>query len=125
MHAIIKFNDGLIKIIAHETTMDIPIFNSIYFNEKIKSKDIDIKKLNNLELSKVDRKFPCVNILKELEINDSLYETVIVSLNDELVNLFLNKKIKYSDIYLKLSKIINTNEFKRLKKFFQVKFQTL
>ena len=99
--------------------MDIPIFNSIYFNEKkkIKSKDIDIKKLNNLELSKVDRiKFPCVNILKELEINDSLYETVLVSLNDELVNLFLNKKIKYSDIYLKLSKIINTNEFKRLKK---------
>ena len=59
---------------------------------------------------------PCVDILKELEINDSLYETAIVSLNDELVNLFLNKKIKYSDIYLKLSKIINTNEFKRLKK---------
>ena len=119
VHAIIKFNDGLIKIIAHETTMDIPIFNSIYFNEKkkIKSKDIDIKKLNNLKLSKVDRdKFPCVNILQELEINNSLYETVIVSANDEYVNLFLNKKIKYNDIYLKLSKIINTNEFKKLKK---------
>ena len=119
VHAIIKFNDGLIKIIAHETTMDIPIFNSIYFNEtkKIKSKYIDIKKLNNLELSKVDvQKFPCVNLLKKLEINDSLYETVLVSSNDELVNLFLNKKIKYNDIYLKLSKIINTNEFKRLKK---------
>ena len=36
VHAIIKFNDGLIKIIAHETTMDIPIFNSIYYNEKKK-----------------------------------------------------------------------------------------
>ena len=119
VHAIIKFNDGLIKIIAHETTMDIPIFNSVYLNEKkkIKTKNIDIKKLNNLKLSKVHGdKFPCVNILKELALNDSLYETVIVSANDELVNLFLNKKIKYNDIYLKLSKIINTNEFKRLKK---------
>ena len=87
--------------------MDIPIFNSIYFNEtkKIKSKYIDIKKLNNLELSKVDAKFPCVNLLRKLEINDSLYETVLVSSNDELVNLFLNKKIKYNDIYLKLSKL--------------------
>ena len=45
-----------------------------------------------------------------------MYETVIVSANDEYVNLFLNKKIKYNDIYLKLSKIINTNEFKKLKK---------
>ena len=119
VHALIKFNDGLIKIIAHETTMDIPIFNSVYFNEKkkIKSKDIDIKKLNNLKLSKVHGdKFPCVNILKKLALNDSLYETVIVSANDELVNLFLNKKIKYNDIYLKLCKIINIKEFKRLKK---------
>ena len=30
VHAIIKFKNGLIKIIAHDTTMKIPIFNSIY-----------------------------------------------------------------------------------------------
>ena len=34
IHAILQFNDGMIKIIAHDTTMKIPIFNSIYYNEK-------------------------------------------------------------------------------------------
>ena len=33
IHAIIQFNDGMIKIIAHETTMDIPIRNTIYTDE--------------------------------------------------------------------------------------------
>ena len=32
IHAIIKYSDGMINLIAHETTMDIPIFNSIYQN---------------------------------------------------------------------------------------------
>ena len=32
IHTVLKFYDGLIKIIAHDTTMKIPIFNSIYFN---------------------------------------------------------------------------------------------
>ena len=29
IHGLIKFNNGLIKIIAHDTTMKIPIFNTI------------------------------------------------------------------------------------------------
>ena len=33
VHAIIKFNDGMIKIIAHDTNMKIPIFNSLYENQ--------------------------------------------------------------------------------------------
>ena len=31
VHAIIKFNNGLVKFLAHDTHMKIPIFNSIYF----------------------------------------------------------------------------------------------
>ena len=34
VHAILEYNDGLIKIIAHDTTMEIPIFNSIFNNKK-------------------------------------------------------------------------------------------
>ena len=36
IHAIIKSTDGMIKLIAHDTTMKIPIFNSIYFDKKKK-----------------------------------------------------------------------------------------
>ena len=34
VHAIVKFKNGLTKILIHDTDMKIPIFNSIYFNEK-------------------------------------------------------------------------------------------
>ena len=91
VHAIIKFSDGMIKIIAHDTTMEIPIFNSIYSNSKkvILSNKIDFKKLNNLNFQKVDKKkFPSVNILKKFSNKDSLYETALVTANDEFVRLF-------------------------------------
>ena len=32
IHAIVKFKNGLIKIIAHDTDMKIPIYNSIYID---------------------------------------------------------------------------------------------
>ena len=58
IHAIVKFKNGLIKIVAHDTDMKIPIFNSIYNdnNKKFKSKKININLLNNLNLNKVDIK---------------------------------------------------------------------
>ena len=29
VHAVLKFNDGMIKILAHDTTMEIPISNTL------------------------------------------------------------------------------------------------
>ncbi len=119
LHAIIKFSDGMIKLIAHDTTMRIPIFNSIYYREKkeIKSQKINFSKLNNLNLKNLDnKKFSTVKILKNLPEKNSLFETVLVAANDELVKLFLNKKINYSDISNKIIKILGINEFKKLKK---------
>ena len=119
IHAILKFNDGMIKIIAHDTTMEIPIFNSIYENCKknFSSKNIDIKKLNNLNLKKINiKQFPAVKLLKYLPEKISLYDTAIVSANDELVRMYLNRKINYNDISKKLLKILNLKEFLKLKK---------
>ena len=120
IHAIIKFKDGLIKIIAHDTTMKIPIFNTINFNESliIKTKGLNINKLNNLELKNVNYNiFPLVKILKNLSNHSSLYETVIITVNDFLVNQFLNKRIKYSQISKLLLKFIKNKEFIKYKKF--------
>ena len=46
----------------------------------------------------------------------SLLKTVIVSANDELVKLYLNKKIKYQEISKKIIKLIKFKEFQKLKK---------
>ena len=119
IHAIVKFNNGMTKIIAHDTSMKIPILNSLNLNSDglIKSKKLNLKVLNNLDFQNVNKnKFPVVNILKEVPKSSSLFETLIVSANDELVELFLKKKIQFVDIYKKLSKLISLNEFQQYKK---------
>ena len=99
--------------------MKIPIANSLLSDNKkfLFTKKIDIDKLNNLDFKKINKKkFPMVNLLKQLPDNQSLFETVIVSANDALVNLFLNKKINFTDINKILFKLINLNEFNKYKK---------
>jgi 1-deoxy-D-xylulose-5-phosphate reductoisomerase len=120
VHAIVKFNDGMVKIIAHDTNMKIPIFNSLYNSEKkIKSDELNLQKLNFLDLKKVDSdKFQSIKIIKQLKNNESSLETLIVLANDILVDLFLLKKIYFTDIVMFLQKLINMKKFKdyRLKK---------
>jgi 1-deoxy-D-xylulose-5-phosphate reductoisomerase len=108
----------MIKIIAHDTNMKIPISNTLYsnFNKTIKTSKIDIKSLSYLNFKKVDRlKFPIVNVIKILPNKPSLFETVLVSANDELVDMYLNGKIKYTDISKKLLKFMNKKEFLKLR----------
>jgi len=110
IHAIIKFKDGMIKIIAHDTNMIIPISNSLN-DVEIKTEQLNLKKLNNLNFKKVDtNKFPSIKIIKKLQNRESLLETIIVLANDELVNLFLLKKINFTDINKYLQKLINMKE---------------
>ena len=119
IHAITKFKDGMIKIIAHDTNMKIPIFNSLYSKQSksIKTDQIDIKKLNFLNFKKVDiEKFSSVKIIKRLPNKDSLLETFIVLANDQLVNLFLLKKLNFIDIIYLLQKLINMKEVMSLSK---------
>tara|TARA_Y100000816_G_scaffold213689_1_gene159040 strand:- start:1915 stop:3084 length:1170 start_codon:yes stop_codon:yes gene_type:complete len=121
VHAIIKFNDGLIKLIAHETTMDVPVFNTLFFNtdKNIKTNKLNIDLLNNLNLKTVSqKKFPMVKLIKMLPKKSSLFETVIVSANDMLVELFLNKKIKFIDIQKKLFDVLKSKEFLKYKKIY-------
>ena len=118
IHAILKFDNGLTNIIVHDTTMKVPIFNTLFLNSnrQLKTKKINTKVLNNLDLKNVDNKrYPMVKLLNFLPDKHSLFETVIVAVNDKLVELFLNNKIKFIDIQKKLFKIIKKKEFQKYK----------
>ena len=118
VHAIIKFKNGLTKIVVHDTNMKIPIFNSLYSSKNIiNSKKLDFKILNNLDFRYANsRKFPLIKVIKILPNNSSLYETILVSINDKLVELFLNNKIKFTDISKKMNNILRLNNLKKYKK---------
>jgi 1-deoxy-D-xylulose-5-phosphate reductoisomerase len=120
VHAIIKFSNGLSKLLIHDTSMKIPIFNAIHSNNslrKLYSNNLDIHKLNNLNFSSPDlNKFPSLKILKMLPKKNSLFETVLVTVNDEVVQLFLNGKIKFIDIHKIIIKIISSKKYLKYKK---------
>ena len=126
VHSIISYNDGMIKIICHDTTMEIPIHNTFYYgqnkkyynsnNNIFKSKKNFFRNIKNLKFSLINKKkFPSIKILSLLPEQNSLFETIVVSVNDELVDLFLKKNIQFNDISNFLLKIIKKREFIKYK----------
>ena len=121
IHAIVEFRNRMISIIAHDTTMEIPIYNTLFDHNNLnilnKSYNLDLNKLNKLSLTDIKvKKFPVVKILKLLPGKSSLFETALVAANDELVNLYLQKRIKYNDISLLLLKEISKKYISIMKK---------
>ena len=119
VHAIIKFKNGLSKFLIHEPDMKIPIYNSIFYksSQNLKTNNLDFKILNNLNLNKVkENKFPLIRLLQKLPNNSSLYETVLITINDYLVYKFLDKKINFQQLTKLIYKISNLKEFQKFKK---------
>ena len=119
VHAIIKFKNGITKFLSHEPDMKIPIYNSIFNKDVLNliNKPLDFKILNNLNLKKVnEKKFPLVKILNKLPKNSSLFETILITINDYLVHKFLEKKISFQKLIKLIYKISNQKEFRKYKK---------
>ena len=106
VHAIVEFKNGLTKLIYHDTSMIIPLANAIfdgflnienfYKSKKKMTNDLSFKKVNpNL--------FPVIKIKNRLDEFPST-PIIINAVNEILVDQFLQKKIRFSDI----NKIIMT-----------------
>ena len=119
LHAIVNFKNGLVKLLMHEPDMKIPILNSIYENilKDNSSKSINLEIINNLNLKPIDlEKFPLVKILKNLPKNNSLYETVLITVNDFFVYKFLEKKIDFNKLIKFISIFSSLKEFQKYKR---------
>jgi 1-deoxy-D-xylulose-5-phosphate reductoisomerase len=116
VHSIIRYKNGLIKMILYNTDMKIPISNTLYGTKKniFNIKKIDIKILNKLSFQNVDaKKFPSIKLIKKCLTLGHLAPTIVNASNEVLVNLFLNKKIGFLDIVLTIFKIFNDKDFKK------------
>jgi len=119
VHAIINLKNGVSKALMHNTDMKIPILASIENNVNTlykykKFTNFNLNKFNQLSFFEVNKKkFPSINLLKKISFECKLFDTVLISANDELVQMYLEKKIKFLDIIINLKKIINLNQFAR------------
>ena len=116
VHSIVRFKNGLIKMILYDTDMKIPISNTLYGSKTIhfNNKKINTNYLNKISFSEVDiKKFPSIKLIKKC-LNLGLSATIIVNASNEiLVNLFLEGKIAFLDIVDSINKVFNDKEFKK------------
>ena len=120
VHAIVHFNNGLVKFLAHETNMSIPIMNSLYENKAFQynNKSLNISKLNNLNFSKPNKKkFPVIKLINMLSKKNTYFETILITINDYLVHKYLNGEINYKSLNFGLIKLIKSRYFTRYYKF--------
>tara|TARA_B100000029_G_scaffold491608_1_gene551959 strand:- start:6011 stop:7174 length:1164 start_codon:yes stop_codon:yes gene_type:complete len=119
VHSIIRFKNGLIKMILYNSDMKIPIFNTLYNDRKnfFNTSQVEIKKLNNLNFQKINpKKFPSIRLLKRCFTSGPSTPIIINSANEVLVNLFLKGKIGFLDIVKTINGIFKDQDFKKYAK---------
>ncbi len=115
IHAIVHFRNGLTKILAHDTTMKIPIANSLYSNkfDYSKNDNFNFKKLNGENfINPSFENFPLLKILN-YKFNNSYFEIILVCINDLLVKKYLENKISYISIHKSMLKLLRKSYFKK------------
>ena len=116
VHAIVFYQGNLIKLLAHDPKMSIPIANAL--DIKNKKKNI-LNKSNYLKLNKLNfekpniKKFPVLSIMNLIPERTSYFETILITINDTLVNKYLNSEINYISIQKNLINIIKNPYFKK------------
>ena len=119
IHAIIHFKNGLVKFLAHDTNMAVPIMNSLYINETFDYKDgnLNFELLNGINFKNPDiKKFPVLKLLNKVPSKPSYFETILISINDFLVMKYLKGDINYLSLNNNLVKLIKTPYFTRFYK---------
>ena len=115
IHAIVHFRNGLTKILAHDTTMKIPLANSLYSNKYNYSKKDNFKfnKLNGENFIKPSfENFPLLKILN-YKFKNTYFEIILVCINDLLVKKYLENKISYISIHQYMLKLLRKSYFKK------------
>ncbi len=114
IHAIVHFTNGLTKFLAHETTMEIPIINSLYKKKETfvyNNKEFLFNKLNGLNFIKPSYKnFPLLKILN-YKFENTYFEIILITINDTLVKMYLDKSIKYITIHKMIIKLLKKPYF--------------
>ena len=119
VHSIIRFKNGIIKMILYDTDMKIPISNTIYKNKNSLSSNskIDTKTLNELNFEKVNiNKFPSIKLIKKCFNSGYSTPIIINASNEVLVDLFLKRKINFLDIVATINRVFKDKDFNKYAK---------
>ena len=108
VHSAVVFKNGIVQMVMHDTSMEIPIRNTLLNNNYFKQNNNYFKKTKKFFLTFDEHKLKEFNILqtgyKVLRLGHTAW-IIFNVINDLLVSRFLKKEIFFYEIVLKLIKI--------------------
>lgn len=112
IHSIVEFNDGAQKAQMGVSDMKVPIAYALSYPRRLNNiaKSLSLKEVSKLEFYEADlnRFEPLALAYKALK-EKGTYPTVLNAANEEAVSLFLNQKIKFSDILSIVKQTLNAH----------------
>ncbi len=102
IHSMVEFVDGSVLAQMSYPTMELPISLALTYPERVDAgvKSLDFASLKSLTFEKVDKeRFPCFDLILDAGKSGGVYPAVANGANEQAVNLFLNGKIAFNDIY--------------------------
>ncbi len=110
IHGIVKFKDQ--SVISHMAPADmkVPISQALAWPErlKIKIKEINFTEVESFDFQEIDTgQFPCYGLAYELIEENPCYSIALNAANEIAVNLYLNYKLQFGDIFTLVAKTID------------------
>ena len=96
--------------------MQIPISNALGIKNRSTNELIDkeLLKLNNIIFKKPTKNnFPLLSIVKLIPEKSSYFETILITLNDYLVQQYLERKINYISLQLNVINLLKKPYFRK------------
>lgn len=101
VHSMVQFYDGTIIANIGPKSMEIPIAYALNHPNRLNNniEKLDLFEINSLEFLKPDlKKFKCLKLAFDAINKGHSYQVVLNAADEVLVNLFLESKIKFTDI---------------------------
>ncbi|MEL7562687.1 1-deoxy-D-xylulose-5-phosphate reductoisomerase [Dehalogenimonas sp. 4OHTPN] len=111
IHSMVEFADGAIKAQLSPPDMRLPIQYALSYPERWDNPDLpraDWVKIGRLDFSAPDfDKFPCLKLAIEAGKRGNTFPAVLSAADETAVNLFLDRKIAFTDIARLVGKALN------------------
>jgi len=114
IHGMVEFIDGTLKCVAFYPDMKFPLNFVLNYPERVNLglKKIEFSKINQLNFKKVNKNSKWLTFAKEAIRKKGSYPVVLNGANEKVVELFLEGKIKFTDIIKLVEKVIERHNFK-------------
>ncbi len=118
VHSMVQFKDGTIMANIGPKAMQIPIAYALNFPNRLQNniEKLDLFEIVDLKFEKPDlEKFKCLKLAYKAIEKGHSSQVVLNAADEVLVDAFLNKKIKYTDIPEKIEEMIDMYDKRELK----------